>query len=97
MEAYMRASLTLTFGICALAAAVFGSAAANAEPYFNRYNDGSWTNAEFNDGTCHYYYGHNAYDSETHVYRYGDCSHIAIGPAGEAIAVVPGPVALVPY
>ena len=93
----MRKSLKLAMGIGALAGVVSYSAAVNAEPYFNRYTDGSWTNAEYSDGTCHYYYSHNAYDGETHVNRYGDCSGIAIGPNGEAVMLVPAPVALAPY
>ena len=61
------------------------------------YVDGSWTNAEYNDGICHYRYSHNTYDGETHVNRYGDCSHIAIGPNGEAIPLPAMPIAVAPY
>ena len=92
----MRTSLKFAFGICALAGAVSYSAMASAA-YYNRYSDGSWTNAEYNDGSCHYYYSHNGYDGETHVNRYGDCSHIAIGPNGEAVPLVPAPLAYSPY
>jgi hypothetical protein len=67
----MRTSLKFAAGICALAGAVSYSAMANAA-YYNRYSDGSWTNAEYNDGNCHYYYSHNGYDGETHVNRYTD-------------------------
>ena len=83
----MHRSVKLALGFCVLAGAISYSAAASAEVYFNRYNDGSWTNAEYNDGTCHYYYSHNSYDNETHVNRYGNCSGIAIGPNGQAIAL----------
>jgi hypothetical protein len=91
----MRSSLKVAIGLCALAGAVSYSAAANAELYFNHYTDGSWTNAEYNDGNCHYYYSHNAYDGATHINRYGDCSQIAIGPNGEAVPLMQVPV--VPY
>jgi hypothetical protein len=97
MEALMRPSLKLAVAICALAGAVSYTAAASAEPYYNLYTDGSWTKAEYNDGACHYYYSHNGYDGETHVNRYGDCSHIAIGPNGEAVTLVPAPLAYAPY
>jgi hypothetical protein len=97
MEALMRTSLKFAICIGALAGVVSYSAAVSAAPYFNRYIDGSWTNAEYNDGTCHYYYSHNAYDGETHVNRYGDCSGIAIGPGGEAVALMQAPVAFAPY
>jgi hypothetical protein len=50
---------------------------------------------EYNDGVCHYKYAHNAWDQETHVNRWGDCSGVAIGPNGEAAPVVTEPV-LVP-
>jgi hypothetical protein len=97
MEALMRTSFKLAMGIFALAGVVSYSAAASAEPYFNHYTDGSWTNAEYSDGTCHYYYSHNAYDQETHVNRYGDCSQIAIGPNGEAVPVMPATVVVPQY
>ncbi len=95
----MRMSLKLaTAGLGVLAAAVVVSASASAAPYVHRYTDGSWTNAEYNDGRCHFYYSHNAYDGETHVNRYGDCSGIAIGPNGEAMALMPAPaVEVAPY
>lgn len=93
---FNRKSFKLAIGIGALAGVASFSAAASADPYFNRYTDGSWTNAEYSDGICHYYYSHNSYDGETHVNRYGDCSGIAIGPNGEAV-VMPPPMALAPY
>jgi hypothetical protein len=97
MEALMRTSLKLAIGICALAGAVSYSAAAGAAPYFYRSTNGNWTDAEYNDGTCHYYYAHNAFDQETHVNRWGDCSRVAIGPNGEALPVAPAPVVVAPY
>ena len=82
----MRTRFMLAIGISGLAVA--WSVAANAE-YFNRYTDGSWTNAAYNDGACQYYYSFNSQTGETHVNRYGNCSHIAIGPDGRPIPVVP--------
>ncbi|HZT27403.1 MAG TPA: hypothetical protein VFA57_17025 [Pseudolabrys sp.] len=93
----MRMSLKLALSVCALGGVLAYPAAANAELYFNRYMDGSWLNAEYNDGICHYYYSHNAADGETHVNRYGDCSRVAIGPNGEAIPVMPQALAVPPY
>jgi hypothetical protein len=90
----MRPSLKVAIGLCALTGMV---SAANADPYYHRRSDGSWTNAEYNDGSCHFYYSHNAYDNETHVNRYGDCSQIAIGPNGEAVPLMAAPVAIAPY
>src|SRR6185437_14867174 len=46
-EALMRTPLKLVTGIGVLAGAIGYSAAASAEPYFHRYMDGSWTNAEY--------------------------------------------------
>ena len=43
----MRKPFKLAIGIGALAGVVSFSAAASADPYFNRYTDGSWTNAEY--------------------------------------------------
>ncbi len=82
----MRTSVKLAFAIGALA--LGWSAAANAE-YFNHYNDGSWTNAEYQGGGCHYYYSINNESGESHVNRYGDCSTVAIGPNGRPMPVVP--------
>jgi hypothetical protein len=86
MQVFMRTRFTLAIGICALACS--WSAAASAE-YFNRYTFGNWTNAQYNDGVCQYYYSFNAQSGETHVNRYGNCSQVAIGPDGRPIPVVP--------
>ena len=94
----MRTSFKLAMaGACALAGAVAFSAAATADPYYYRDRNGSWTNSEYHDGSCHFYYSHNAYDQQTYVNRYGDCSRVAIGPNGEAMPVVPAPVVVAPY
>ena len=82
----MRASVKLALGIGALA--IGWSAAANAE-YFNRYTDGSWTNAEYDGGGCHYTYSVNNATGESHLNRDGNCAHIAIGPDGRPLPVVP--------
>ena len=92
----MRTSLKIAVGICALGALSLSSVA-SADPYYHRYTDGSWTNAEYSDGTCHYYFSHNSYNDETHINRYGDCSQIAIGPNGEAVQMMAMPVAPPPY
>ncbi|MBV9261049.1 MAG: hypothetical protein JO205_06715 [Pseudolabrys sp.] len=84
----MRSSLKLA-AAAVFAAAIMSAPAAMADPYFHRYTDGSWLNAEYNDGTCHYYYSHDSSGGETHVNRYGDCSHVAIGPNGEAMIAAP--------
>jgi hypothetical protein len=93
----MRPSLKLALGLCALAGAAALSSAASADPYYHRYTDGSWTNTEYNDGSCHYYFSHNAYDGATNVNRYGDCSRIAVGPNGEAMPLMAVPFAAAPY
>ena len=89
----MRPSVPLALGICALA--VGWPVAANAE-YFNRYTDGSWTNAEYSDGICRYHYSFNTQSGETHVNRYGNCSHIAIGADGRPVPVMPLAQAITP-
>jgi hypothetical protein len=90
----MRTRFVLAIGICALGAV--WSAAANAE-YFNRYTDGSWTNAAYNDGVCQYYYSFNSQTGETHINRYGNCARVAIGPDGRPIPVVPTARLTPPY
>jgi hypothetical protein len=86
MEVLMRISVMLAIGIGALA--VGFSAAANAE-YFNRYTDGNWTNAHYDGGGCQYFYSVNNATGESHVNRYGNCSHVAIGADGRPLPVVP--------
>ena len=96
----MRRSVGLAVVILPLT--IGWSAAANAE-YFNRYTEGSWVNAEYNNGTCHYYYSSDRQSGETHVNRYGNCSRVAIGPDGRPVPVmplaqaVPPPPAVPPY
>ncbi|HET9717686.1 MAG TPA: hypothetical protein VFP60_16020 [Pseudolabrys sp.] len=82
----MKAKFVLPLVSCALATALLTSSASAADPqnpYIHRETSGSWTNVEFNDGICHYYYSFNAYDQNTKLNRYGDCSHIVIGPNGQ--------------
>ena len=81
----MRTSIKLALGV---AIAVGFSAAANAE-YFNRYNAGSWTNAEYDGGGCHYFYSVNNATGESHVNRDGNCANIVIGPGGQPLPAVP--------
>lgn len=83
--------LMAAIGVCALV----GAYATPAAAYYYRNTDGSWTNSEYSDGGCRIYYSHNAYDGETHVNRYGNCSNVAIGPDGRAMQVVPAPGAVV--
>jgi hypothetical protein len=98
MEACMRSRFsTAMFACAALGGAALCAPTASAEPYVYRQTSGSWTNVEYNDGACHYYFAHNAYDQETHLNRWGDCSRIAIGPNGEAMQIVPAPVMMAPY
>ena len=72
--------------VCLLAGGLISAATAAdwQHPYIYRATNGSWTNVEFNDGTCHYYYSFNSYDQNLNINRYGDCSHLAIGPDGVA-------------
>jgi len=91
----MRAPIILA--VCAAIGAVSLATAAAADPYYYRNSDGSWTNSEYNDGNCHIYYSHNAYDGETHVNRYGDCANVAVGPNGEAYQVATPAVVIQQY
>jgi hypothetical protein len=73
----MRLNLKLSLLGCALAGAMIPLAATAADlnnPYVHRASSGSWTNVEYNDGSCHYYYAHNSYDGETKLNKYGDRS-----------------------
>jgi len=94
VEAIMRRYFALSVG-SALAAVMLVSAAA-ADTYFRRNNNGSWTNVEYNDGVCKYYYSYNSYDQDLKINRYGDCSRVAIGPDGNPAPVIPGPVVVRP-
>jgi hypothetical protein len=90
MEVTMRPYVTIALLGCALGGVALmpSPAAANwHSPNIYRTTSGSWTDIEYDDGICHYKYAHNAYDGETHVNRWGDCSRVAIGPSG-----VPAPI-----
>ena len=67
---------------CLLAAGLISAATAAdwEHRYIYRETNGSWTNVEFNDGTCHYYYSFNSYDQNL------------IGPDGVARPVYMAPV-----
>src|SRR5262245_55104713 len=92
MEGIMRNYFALAAG-CLLAGGLISAATAAdwQHPYIYRATNGSWTNVEFNDGTCHYYYSFNSYDQNMNINRYGDCSHLAIGPDGGARPVYMAP------
>jgi hypothetical protein len=93
----MRPNAKISVLGCALAGVIGSSLpAASADwhkPYIYRETSGSWTNVRYDDGICNYYYAHNSYDNQTKLNKYGDCSHIAIGPDGVArpIALMPTP------
>jgi len=89
MRSYLVPAL---IGTSVLASAALYSPLAAADPYYYRENSGTWTNVEYNDGACHYRFSHNAYDQETHLNRWGDCSRIAIGAGGEPVQLMPAPV-----
>jgi hypothetical protein len=78
--------------VLAVAGGLAVSSAVTAAPYYHRDVNGTWTNVEYNDGICHYSFSRDASDGETQVNRWGDCSHIAIGPNGEALPVAPMPM-----
>lgn len=94
--------LSLAFPVmagCVAAGLAVSSSAALADwnnPYVYRESYGNWTNVEYNDGTCHYWYSHNAADQHTNLNRWGDCSHVAIGPDGTARPIIAAPVYAAP-
>jgi hypothetical protein len=86
-EAAMRLNLKLSMLGCALAGVIASSLPAAADwhkPYIYRESNGSWTNVRYDDGVCNYYFSRNSYDNNMHLNKYGDCSHVAIGPDGMA-------------
>ena len=92
----MRLNFTAAVLGCALAGAVSAPSSALADqhsPNFSRYTEGTWTNIQYDDGVCHYYYSHNSYDGQTNLNKYGDCSRVSIAPDGTPmpITVMPGP------
>lgn len=94
----MRRNFTLSTLGCALASAILISSATADDlqhPYIYRGTNGSWTNVEYNDGVCHYYYSYNSYDQNMKLNKYGDCSHVQIGPDGTAIRIVEAPPVIV--
>jgi hypothetical protein len=100
----MSLKFTLSMLGCALAGAISTSVPAMADwhsPYIHRETSGTWTNVEYDDGVCKYYFSHNSYDNETKFNKYGDCSRVAIGPDGTAMPIpmyaAPAPYVRAPY
>jgi hypothetical protein len=82
-----------------MAGAMLYSPAAVADwhtPYVHRESHDEWTNVHYDDGMCEYRYSYNAEDRNSNVERWGDCSHIIIGPGGVAAPAVAAPGAVVP-
>jgi hypothetical protein len=90
VEAIMRRYFALSVGSALVGVTLVS--AATADTYFRRDHNGSWTNVEYNDGVCKYYYSFNSYDQDLKINRYGDCSRVAIGPDGNPAPVMIGPV-----
>jgi hypothetical protein len=77
-------------GGCALAGVMLYAPVATAEwhaPRIYQESHDGWTNVSYDDGVCSYKFTRSAYDRQTHVDRWGDCSHIVIGADGTAIPV----------
>lgn len=86
----MRSYFMLSVVGCTLAGAASVPAMADwHSPYIHRETSGSWTNVQYDDGVCRFYYSHNTYDNNTNVNRWGDCSHVAIGPDGMPVYATP--------
>jgi hypothetical protein len=96
-----RLALSAAAGL-ALAGVTFSAPVAKADwhtPRVYQESHDGWTNVSYDDGICSYKFSRSAYDRQTHVDRWGDCSHIVIGADGTAIPVqamapaiyVPGP------
>jgi hypothetical protein len=81
------AHLSIATGCIAAAVAISPALADWNNPYVYRESHGDWTNVEYNDGTCHYRYSHNAWNNSTDLHRWGDCSRVAIGPDGTAMRI----------
>lgn len=48
-------------------------------------SNSSYTNYTYDDGLCQYRYSYNAYERHAQASRYGDCSHLMIGPDGRVL------------
>jgi hypothetical protein len=90
----MRLNFTPALLGCTLAGAISAASPAMADwhsPYIYRETNGSWTNVQYDDGICHYYYSHNTYDNYTNLNKSGDCSRVAIDPDGVAHPILMAP------
>ena len=94
----MRSYLAMTLFGGALAGAALSLPAAAADwfnPHIYSESHGSWTNVEYDDGTCHYKYSYDASDEQTNVNRWGDCSRVSIGPGGQPVRLIAVPAPLI--
>ena len=90
----MRLNFTFPLLGYTLAGVISAASPATADwhsPYIYRETSGSWTNVQYDDGVCHYYYSHNTYDNYTSLNKSGDCSRVAIDPDGIAHPILMAP------
>jgi hypothetical protein len=45
-------------------------------------------NYSYDDGICHYTYWYSEWEKHAQASRYGDCSHLVIGPDGRVMSSV---------
>jgi len=85
----MRVKLALAIvpGLAITGAMLFapGAKADWHTPHFQRETHDQWTNVRYDDGICQYHYSYNAEDGNAEVERWGDCSHLVVGPNGEPL------------
>jgi hypothetical protein len=82
----MRTNVTIAL-LAGLAMLFSAPAFANSwhTPNIWEESNGSYTNYSYDDGLCQYHYSYNAYEKHAQASRYGDCSHLMIGPDGRVL------------
>jgi hypothetical protein len=51
-------------------------------------SNGGYMNYSYDDGICHYTYWYSEWEKHAQASRYGDCSHLVVGPDGRVMSTV---------
>jgi hypothetical protein len=85
MRAKFALSLLAGLALCSMPLANAAFANSWHPPYIHDDSNGDYTNYSYDDGICEYRYSFNSYEKHAQASRYGDCSHLAIGPDGRVM------------
>jgi len=85
----VNVAIRLLTGLMLCSAPLFASPAmANSWHHPNVFEEsnGGYMNYSYDDGLCHYTYWYSEWEKHAQASRYGDCSHLVVGPDGRVMS-----------